>query len=194
MLKTTILTAISFSALLITGYLKKTPSENVNEYSMPGVSSMYNKPVQVSDTTKLKVGDKSPDIIFRDSTGQEGQEVRLSQFKGKYVLIDVWATWCYPCRVQYPQFKSLAAKMKDKQIVFLSISLDAQRWRWRGPELIKMGGIQWIVKDKTFERKFGVNTIPRYILLDKKGNILNLNMPMPSHPELEEELYKLKGI
>lgn len=193
MLKTTAITALSLSALLFSGYIKNTfPNEqSTMSYNLEAISS---KPTSAADTTLLKVGDKCPDIIFRDTTGHQGLDVKLSDLKGKYVLIDVWASWCYPCRVQHPHLVALEEKMKNKAITFLSISVDTQEWRWRGPMLDKMGGIQWMVRDKVFEKAFGINTIPRFILLDKKGNVLSLNMPMPSHPELEQELNKLKGI
>jgi thiol-disulfide isomerase/thioredoxin len=182
---------ISLSALLLSGYIKKTPSLHLSVYSGSANPSAVKA---VADTTKLKVGDKCPDIIFRDTTGYEGKDVKLSQFKGKYVLIDVWASWCAPCRVQYPHFVALSKKMKDKAITFLSISIDNQVWRWKGIALNQMGGIQWKIRNETFEKAFGINTIPRYILIDKKGVILSLNMTMPSHAELEQELLKLKGI
>ncbi|MBE9599428.1 TlpA disulfide reductase family protein [Pedobacter sp. MC2016-24] len=182
MLKTAIITIMSFSALLFSAYTGNTSSTEQEKTSAK------------IDTIKIKVGDKCPDIVFRDTVGYEGNDVKLSSFKGKYVLIDVWASWCAPCRAQYPHFKALAAKMEKKAIVFLSISIDVQVWRWKGSVLNQMGGIQWKVKDETFEKVFGINTIPRYILLDKKGTVLSLNMTMPSHPELEQELMKLKGI
>lgn len=153
-----------------------------------------NNPKAMMDTLRVKVGDKCPDIVFGDTTGYEGNSVQLSALKGKYVLIDVWASWCAPCRVQYPHFAELMKKMKGKAITFLSISIDAHAWRWKGSMLYQMGGMQWRVKDETFEKAFGINTIPRYILLDKDGAVLSLNMTMPSHPELEQELMKLKGI
>jgi len=162
--------------------------------AQPVLSDKYSYSNVVTDTIRLKVGDKCPDIIFQDTTGDQGNNVKLSELKGKYVLIDVWASWCAPCRSEYPHFSLLAKKMKDKEITFLSISLDTQVWRWKGPVLNQMGGLQWKVRDETFEKAFGINTIPRYILLDKNGIILSLNMTKPSKPELEQELIKLKGI
>lgn len=173
---------ISFSALLFSVYTE-------NNISMNSI-----QPSASIDTVRLKAGDKCPEIVFRDTAGYDGNNVKLSDLKGKYVLIDVWASWCAPCRVQYPHFAALTKKMKDRKITFLSISIDTHVWRWKGPALNQMGGIQWKVKDETFEKVFGINTIPRYILLDKEGTVLNLNMTMPSHPELEQELMKLKGI
>jgi thiol-disulfide isomerase/thioredoxin len=189
MLKTTIIIAVSISATMFSGYVNGTKPTGKKE-----LLAISSKPTTFADTTLLKVGDKCPDIVFRDTTGYNGLDVKLSNFKGKYVLIDVWASWCSPCRAQYPHLVLLEEKMKSKAITFVSISVDSQVWRWKGPMLTKMGGIQWLIKDKVFEKAFGINTIPRYILLDKRGNILSLNMPSPLHPELEEQLNKLKGI
>lgn len=162
--------------------------------AQPGVLEQHNKPIAAADTIWLKTGDKCPDIVFLDTTGYNGNDVKLIELKGKYVLIDVWASWCAPCRAEYPHFALLAKDMKDKNITFVSISLDTQVWRWKGAVANQMGGIQWKVKDETFEKAFGINTIPRYLLLDKNGIILSLNMTKPSNPELKQELLKLQGI
>ena len=194
MLKTTAITVLSLSALLFSGYTKNTCLSNKNvevaiTRNLPANNSINRS---LKDTTLLKAGDKSPDIVFQDTSGKD---VRISDLKGKYVLIDVWASWCYPCRVQYPHLVLLEEKMKNKAITFVSISCDTRDFRWKGSiQNLKMGGLQWMVKDELFAKVYGANTIPRFILLDKKGNIMNLNMPMPSHPELEQELNKLKGI
>lgn len=144
-----------------------------------------------ADTTLLKVGDECPDILFNDTSGRD---VSLKDLKGKYVLIDVWASWCAPCRIQQPFFSALEESMKDKQITFLCISIDTRVFRWKGPVLNNMGGKQWIVKDMMFEKAFGINMIPRYILLDKKGRVMKMTMPLPSSPELEQELKRLDHI
>lgn len=149
--------------------------------------------VTFNDSVKVKVGDMAPDIAFRDSVGVTGNDVRLKDFKRKYVLIDVWATWCYPCRIQQPHLEALEKKMAGKEITFLSISLDTQLFRWKG-RIQSMHGLQWMVRDTTFEKFYGIYAIPRFILLDKKGRILNLNMPLPSNSELEQQLMKLEGI
>lgn len=146
----------------------------------------------MKDTTKLKSGQKCPDFVFRDSAGKD---VALSQFKGKYVYIDVWASWCYPCRKEYPIFKQLRERMKGKNIEFVGISLDTQAFRWKGAlQNYQMNGQQWIVRDTVFMTAFDIPTIPRYILLDQEGKILNSNMSRPSKPETENILYKLKNI
>ena len=69
----------------------------------------------------LKKGDLCPEFVFRDT---EGKGVSLEQFKRKYVVIDVWASWCQPCKQEFPHLKELEEKYKDKNIVFVSISSD----------------------------------------------------------------------
>ncbi|RKR81797.1 thiol-disulfide isomerase/thioredoxin [Mucilaginibacter gracilis] len=193
MVKTIAITTLSFSALLFNGYTNHIPSQGKNAH-LQNLQHSSGNVKTATDTLGLKAGDKCPDIVFRDTTGYNGHDVKLSSFKGKYVLIDVWASWCAPCRAQYPHLVLLENKMKNKEIVFVSISIDTRVFRWKGPALQSMGGIQWMVKDEGFEKAFGITTIPRFILLDKKGNVLNPKMPLPSHPELEQELNKLKGI
>ena len=78
------------------------------------------------DIKVLKKGDACPKFIFKD---MDGKEVSLEQFKGKYVVIDVWASWCQPCKQEFPNLKKLEEKYKDKNVVFVSISSDAQERR-----------------------------------------------------------------
>ncbi|WP_065219276.1 MULTISPECIES: TlpA family protein disulfide reductase [Butyricimonas] len=158
-----------------------------------GWTQMRATPVLLRDTAELKAGDRVPEFVFRDTANRE---VTLKQFKGKYVVIDVWASWCYPCKQEYPTLKGLAEKYKDKKIEFVSLSCDTEVQRWRN-ELAwgKMSGYQWwIGGDESSMIAFRVGAIPRLILLDKKGRVLNLKLPKPSHPEFEKILEGLKGI
>lgn len=142
----------------------------------------------------LKDGDKCFDFTYTDINGKE---VSLSDLKGKYVLIDVWATWCGPCKGEIPYLKKLEEKMHGKKIVFVSISCDQDKAAWE--KMVKdqnLGGVQLHnAGDKAFMEAFGITGIPRFIMLDKKGNILKAKMIRPSK---EEEIYTylmgLKGI
>lgn len=195
MLKATTITAVAISAMLFSGYNRNANLGDRNKHFVNSSQSLATLTAfnAVADSNLVKVGDQCPDFVFRDTSGYDGHDVKLTSFKGKYVLIDVWASWCAPCRAQYPYLVTLEEKMKNKEITFVSISIDTRVFRWKGP-VSQMVGIQWMVRNEAFEKAFGINAIPRFILLDKKGNILNLKMPLPSHPELEEELNKLKGI
>jgi thiol-disulfide isomerase/thioredoxin len=72
----------------------------------------------------LSVGSKAPEVVSQDI---DGKKVKLSDLKGKVVVLDIWATWCPPCRGMIPHTKTLVEKMKDKPFVFVSVSADAEK-------------------------------------------------------------------
>lgn len=161
--------------------------------AQPVVSNVSHAVENRRDSSLLKVGDKCPDdLVFRDTSGKD---VRLTDLKGKYVFIDVWASWCAPCRAQQPYLAALEEKMKGKAITFVGISTDTYDFRWKGAmQGAKMKGHQWILKDLVFNYRFDVRGIPRYILLDKQSRIVDLRLVKPQDPQLEVQLNKLKGI
>ena len=143
---------------------------------------------------RLEKGDPMPELKFTDINGKE---MALSSLKGKYVYIDVWATWCGPCRGEIPALKKLEQSLEGKEIAFVSISTDANRVNWE--KMVKeeeLKGIQLYAggaKD-AFSKFFYITGIPRFILLDKQGKILNIDMTRPSNPETEKTLRALEGI
>lgn len=145
----------------------------------------------VADT--LKAGMASPDFRYRDVNGKV---VTLKSLKGKYVYIDVWATWCGPCCAEIPYLKKLEQKLHGKKIVFVSMSVDENRSVWQ--KFVKereMGGVQLNAEgNETFMEAYRIKGIPRFILLDKKGKIVDADMTRPSDPKTLERLLKLKGI
>ena len=142
--------------------------------------------------TKLydtKPGGRAADFTYPD-TG--GKMVSLSDFKGKVVLVDVWATWCGPCRQQIPYLKKLEEELHGEDIVFLGVTVDEsndkQKWLdfiekedLKGVQLLA-GGWSKITKD------YKINGIPRFMVFDKQGNIVSVDAPRPSSPELKRML------
>lgn len=132
---------------------------------------------------EAKVGDQSPDFKYED---KDGKIHSLKEFKGKYVLIDFWATYCAPCKGEIPYLEKIQEKFKKKKIAFVGISIDTHKDAWI--QFLKQNplkGTQLIfdLKDISFIHAYQVTTIPRYVLLDKEGKIINLDMPRPSNPE-----------
>ena len=142
---------------------------------------------------ELAPGTEAPDFNYPD---MKGKMYSLKDFKGKYVYIDVWATWCGPCCKEIPYLKELEKKMRKKKIVFVSLSWDETPSVWK--EMVKkekLGGIQLHMgRDMKFREAYGITAIPRFILLDKEGKIVNATMTRPSDPQTEKVFNALNGI
>jgi thiol-disulfide isomerase/thioredoxin len=132
-----------------------------------------------------------------DYENHKGGTTKLEDLKGKYVYIDVWATWCGPCRAEIPSLKKVEEKYHSKNIKFISISVDVAKdhEKWKNFVTDKsLGGIQ-LFADKDwnsdFMKSYGVNSIPRFILIDPNGIIVKSDAARPSDPELQKELDSL---
>ena len=119
-----------------------------------------------------------------------GKEVSLDDFKGRYVYIDIWATWCAPCREELPHLQTLEEAFQGTNICFVSISTDQDKAKWEQTvKDEKMGGIQLHTGgDEEFLNAFRVKGIPRFILINPEGRIDNANMTRPSDPATIEYL------
>lgn len=155
--------------------------------------SKHNEEVEQEVSERLAPGSMSPDFEY---ISIDGDTCSLKDFRGKYVFIDVWATWCGPCCKEIPYLEELEEKMKNKNIVFVSISCDANRMTWaRIVKEKKLGGIQLHMRnDSSFKEAYGIGGIPRFILLDKEGRVINTNMTRPSNPKTAEVLEALEGM
>jgi thiol-disulfide isomerase/thioredoxin len=151
---------------------------------------------EVKTETKAYVNVK-PEIIaspkFINYENYDGSKTSLDDLKGKYVYVDVWATWCPPCRKEIPYLQKVEKKYHNKNIAFVSISLDKEKDKTKWKKMIndkKMGGIQLFAgKDETFTKGYNIRGIPRFILIDPKGNITNANAPRPSNTKAIEQLF-----
>jgi len=126
-------------------------------------------------------GKKAPVFEYQDINGNL---VSLSDFIGKCVYIDVWATWCGPCIGELPYLEKLNKDFKNKNIVFMSVSVDKDKDAWE--KMVKekeMKGLQ-LFADKAWESSIAVDylvhSIPSFILIDKDGNIINPKAKRPS--------------
>lgn len=184
---------------LISNYIENNGIAELNEFLV-----IYNKNVidNVSKKAfkelceswfKIEKGQPSPKFTYKDVNEKE---VSLTDLKGKYVYIDCWATWCGPCCKELPYLKELEEKFSDKNIYFVSISSDRDLDAWRNKvKNDKLGGIQLNSRGNVeFAEAFKIYMIPRFILLDKEGNIIDRNMSRPSAPETFKTLSNLKGI
>lgn len=138
---------------------------------------------------KLSVGALSPNF---NCTDLSGKKVSLSDFKGKYVYIDIWATWCGPCQREIPHLQKLEEKYHGKDIYFVSISCDNNKKAWENRVRAGLKGIQLhFVNGDTFMNDYMIKGIPRFILLDKEGKIISVDMSRPSDPKTIAKLDEL---
>ncbi|WP_103864798.1 TlpA disulfide reductase family protein [Aquimarina sp. I32.4] len=140
-------------------------------------------------------GQHSPQFV--DYENYNGGTTSLDDLKGKYVYIDLWATWCGPCKAEIPYLKEVEMAYHDKNIEFVSISLDQEKdnQKWRDMiEEKELTGVQ-LIADKDFKsqfiEKYKVMGIPRFILLDPEGKIISASAPRPSDAKLNELFSKL---
>jgi len=149
-----------------------------------------------SVTSQLAKGEESPVFTYKSI---DGKEVSLSDFKGKYVYIDVWATWCGSCIKQIPYLKALEEEFRGRDIVFVSISVDKKEAFSKWEKMVhakELGGIQ-LFADNSFASDFieayDIHAIPHFILIDKEGKVYDAKAPYPSFNKtkaLLEELAK----
>ena len=151
---------------------------------------------QKNSFAQKKAEMKNMDMTVYKFMDKEGKKTSISDLKGKYVFVDVWASWCRPCINKFPAFDSLKVALKDKNIVCLQISIDAQERRWRNGMGFN-GRIedQWFINgDPNFMKDLDVAYIPRYIIIDRKGKLINPKVDWKDNPQMLSELLKLKGI
>ena len=140
------------------------------------------------------IGTPSPTFDYEN---HKGGKTSLESLKGKYVYIDVWATWCGPCRAEIPHLKKVEAAYHEKNIEFVSISIvkmkDHEKWTKFVTEK-ELGGIQLFADNdwnSQFVKDYQINGIPRFILVGPNGEIVSADAPRPSSPELVKTLDSL---
>ena len=181
-------------------YYLSASSEN-NELLYNSFIKMSNDSIQTAELTDIynklqliKKGMKSPE--FFDYENYKGGTTSLSDLRGKYLYIDVWATWCGPCIREIPASKKMEKLYHEKNIEFVYISIDVRdrpvynydKWK----EMIEeksLGGVQLFADnawDSKFTKAFVINSIPRYLLIGPDGNIVSGDAPRPSDQKLVE--------
>ncbi|CAM1371947.1 conserved hypothetical protein [Tenacibaculum litopenaei] len=175
-------------------YYKKFMAYSNNKAHKQRITDLFNS---------LKLTAKgNPCPTFENYENYNGGKTSLSDLlgHGKYLYIDVWATWCGYCKRETPLLKRLELQYHDKNIEFVSISVDNMRDHKKWQETIaqkEMGGVQ-LFADKSFAsdfiKKFAIKGLPRFIMVDPEGNIVSPNAPRPSDGEKLMNMFEELGI
>lgn len=131
---------------------------------------------------KKRLAPGSPVVDFTVMT-EDGKKVKVSDLKGKVVYIDFWASWCGPCKMQFPYTKKLKRHFKGKDVAFVYVSIDKDEKAWK--EAIKkydLEGYHTRVDDKKSDvtKDYGIRGVPTYFLVDREGNFATEVTPRPS--------------
>jgi len=179
-----------------------TYSDRVEEYykGFMAVSTDAEKNKEITEMydvlKELVKGKPSPKFV--DYENYAGGTTSLDDLKGKYVYIDVWATWCGPCLAEIPSLKKVEKQYHGKNIQFLSVSIDDVKDHGKWKDMIKekeLGGVQVFADNNwnsAFVEGYLIKGIPKFILLDPQGNIVTANAPRPSDKKLVELFNELK--
>ncbi|PWT95077.1 MAG: alkyl hydroperoxide reductase [Bacteroidetes bacterium] len=148
---------------------------------------------RIDNVKNTQIGAEAIDFTQNDTSGNP---VKLSSFRGKYLLIDFWASWCGPCRQENPNVVRAFAKYKDKGFYILGVSLDRPDGKEKWLKAIHDDGLVWThVSDLLYwnnavARLYGIQSIPQNFLLDPNGKIIGKNL---RGEELERSLEKIFG-
>ena len=188
--------------------LKRALAFQIGNYKLSRTSELdkvYGKIKNIlSDSNNLKIVERKYQILKKVEKGAvspsfkleniNGKLVSLEDLKGHYVYIDIWSPSCLPCMEEIPFLKEMEKKYHNRNIRFVSICVAETKVGWKKfVKDRKLTGIQLFAPEQriSFFSDYLVRVIPRFILIDKEGKIIDANAKRPSNPKLKEEINKL---
>lgn len=181
--------------------------EQVEQYGISGIDELLNYHRTYVTDPVLKAafqekydkwdlihkGKPSPDFRAFD---KDRKAYTLADFAGKYLYIDLWATWCAPCRGELPFLRQLEQDYKDDNVTFVSLSIDEHSADWKTfIEKQQMAGLQlFLGASSSFYKTYGITGIPHFIMIAPDGTIVDENMLRPSSPEIRSYFDRLPGL
>ena len=133
---------------------------------------------------------QAPDFELKDASGKT---VKLSDYKGKVVLLDFWATWCGPCGIEIPWFTEFQRKYKDRGFEVLGVSMDDDGWKVINP-FVAQNKINYRIllgNDTTGDQYGGVEALPTTFVIDRDGKIASVHVGLSSKKDFSDAIEKL---
>lgn len=132
----------------------------------------------------------APDFTLKD---ENGKSVQLSDYRGKVVLLNFWATWCGPCKIEIPWFVEFERKHKDQGFAVVGISMDEDGWQAVKP-FVSDAGINYrilMANDSVAQLYGGVDSLPTTFIIDRDGKIAAVHVGLVSKSSYENDLKQL---
>lgn len=168
-----------FEQEFISQFYKKAPTRFPSSQAVRTFADRFAKQRESQKNLGVKpsIGSQAPAFIARTV---DGRNWILDSFRGKYVFIDFWASWCAPCRNENPRVVDAFKRFGQQNIAFVGVSLDKEKALWQ--QAIKNDSLRWPQVSElkgwgcTIARRYGVNNIPANYLLDPQGKIIAMNL------------------
>jgi cytochrome c biogenesis protein CcmG/thiol:disulfide interchange protein DsbE len=127
----------------------------------------------------------APEFVLKDA---EGKDVKLSDYRGKVVLLDFWATWCGPCRIEIPWFSEMERQKKNQGFAVLGVSMDDDGWKVVKPFIseMKMNYRVLLGNDQIAKDYGGLDALPTTFVIDREGKIAFVHVGLASRKDFDE--------
>jgi thiol-disulfide isomerase/thioredoxin len=186
-----VLYALGFLSWKKDGELLMSTLDNLTK-KYPSLTQARDKKKEIlenmAQTAKIANGKKAPDFAFPDVNGKKWSP---KDFKGKYLIVDFWASWCGPCRQEIPHLKEVYKKYQSKGLEILAVSVDAKENDWKkAMNEEKMAWPQVNAKEsKDVMASYLFSGIPYLVVVDKEGNIIEKNLRGESLDKKLKEIF-----
>lgn len=133
----------------------------------------------------------APDFALQDSNGEM---IKLSDYKGKIVLLDFWATWCHGCQIEIPWYMEFQKKYKERGLVVIGVSMDDDGWKSVKP-FLKDHNLNYpiVIGSENLGHQYGVDSMPVTLLIDRDGQIAESHAGMVDKDSFEGDIRTLLG-